>query len=109
MANWALKKSWLLIVEENYPVWGGLLCLAQHPASLPYSSVTLLVSHAPLNYLGFFEPYVAFVFVIFIQGGLKTGKKNQGGSKGGFDYSGGHYKFFRGAFNISLLIQGGSF
>ena len=85
------------------------LAPAHHPASLPYSSVTLLVSHAPLNYLGFFEPYVAFVFVIFIQGGLKTGKKNQGGSKGGFDYSGGHYKFFRGAFNISLLIQGGSF
>ena len=56
---------------------GGALTL--HPVSLPYSSVTLLVSHAPLNYLGFFEPYVAFVFVIFIQGGLKTGKKKSGG------------------------------
>ena len=53
--------------------------ISHHPASLPYSSVTLLVSHAPLNYLGFFEPYVAFVFVIFIQGGLKTGKKKSGG------------------------------
>ena len=60
-----------------------------HPASLPYSSVTLLVSHAPLNYLGFFEPYVAFVFVIFIQGGLKTGKK------------------IRGALKVVSIIQGG--
>ena len=101
MASRAWEMAWVIFLWLEAYWW--------HPASLPYSSVTLLVSHAPLNYLGFFEPYVAFVFVIFIQGGLKTGKKNQGGSKGGFDYSGGHYKFFRGAFNISLLIQGGSF
>ena len=59
--------------------FASLTCDTHHPASLPYSSVTLLVSHAPLNYLGFFEPYVAFVFVIFIQGGLKTGKNKSGG------------------------------
>ena len=81
MASRAWEMAWVIFLWLEAYWW--------HPASLPYSSVTLLVSHAPLNYLGFFEPYVAFVFVIFIQGGLKLAKK------------------IRGALKVVSIIQGG--
>ena len=64
-----------------------------HPASWPNSSVTFLVSHAPLNYQGFFEPYYTFASVISIQGGIKPALVSviiiQGGIKRALPFSGG--------------------
>ena len=83
-----------------------------HPASWPNSCVTLLVSHAPPELSGFFEPYNTLALVITIQGGIKPALVSviiiQGGIKHALAFSGGlkiRKTTFRGRLKVVLIIQ----